>query len=1024
MKCPNCQFDNTEDSAFCRKCGTQFPYSKDIQFPKTMTLDTATKIMSAGSLFAGRYKVLGILGQGGMGIVYKAEDTKLKRTVALKFLPAELSRFPEARERFVREAQAAAVLDHPNICTVHEVEEAEGVTYIAMAYVEGQNLREKIAKGPLDIDQAVNIALQVVAGLEVAHKNGIIHRDIKSGNIMVREDGQVRIMDFGLAKVAGESALTRDAKTMGTVAYMSPEQARGKETDHRTDIWSSGVVLYEMLTGELPFRGERETSIMYAIVHEEPKPLEKLKPGIPIEISKIIEKALKKDRSARYSSAAEMASDLRKYQESIKAAAAGVFNLRSLVRRAKKPQVAIPAALALIAITSLAFWFFNRQSKIRWAKNEALPKINELIEAGHSDYAEIYRLAVEAEKYIPKDTHLAACFKKISTQLSIITEPAGARVYIKEYRYPDGDWEYLGLTPIENLRIPYEFLRFKLEKEGFEPVLGASSSWDYDSKNKSWVGCKIIRKLDKVNEIPSGMVRVNGGELNENLKVEDFFIDRYEVTNRQYKDFVDKGGYRQKEYWKIRFVKDGKEHAWDEALAGFVDSTGRPGPAAWQGGDYPEGQDDHPVSGISWYEAAAYAEFAGKSLPTGDHFGIARGGVTQLITGKGFSEFFTPQSNLGGKGPERVGSHPAITAYGVYDMGGNVREWCSNETKAGRVIRGGAWNDIPYMFGNYSQASPFDRSPKNGFRCVVYLHPEQIPKSLLELVEVGESPDFYKIKPVPDAVFQVYNEQYSYDKRDLDARIEARDETSKDWIKEKISVAAAYDNERVPAYLFLPKNTSPPFQTVIYFPGSGSVLQRSSKDLESQFDFLALIPPLIKNGRAVLFPVYKGTFERGSDALTELHSGDESHQYTEFFIKVVKDLSRSIDYLETRPDIDSQKLAYLGFSWGAKFGAIIPAVEGRLKASILNVGGMWGGVRPEVAEINYVSRVKVPTLMLNGRYDMTFVYEMEVKPMFDLMGTPKDQKKLVLYDTDHFIPKNEFIKETLEWLDKYLGPVK
>jgi len=1023
MKCPNCQFDNTEDSAFCRKCGTQFPFSKDVQFSKTMTLDTATKIMSAGSLFAGRYKVLGILGQGGMGIVYKAEDTKLKRSVALKFLPAELSRFPEARERFVREAQAAAVLDHPNICTVHEVEEAEGLTYIAMAYIEGRSIKEEIAKGPLAIERAVDIALQVAEGLEAAHKKGIVHRDIKSANIMVKEDCQARIMDFGLAKVAGESALTRDAKTMGTVAYMSPEQARGEETDHRTDIWSLGVVLYEMLTGELPFQGERETSIMYAIVHEEPRPIEKLKPGIPINLSKIVEKALKKDRDARCASAAEMAADLRKYQESVKAAAAGVFNLKSLVRRVKKPRVAIPVALVLIALASLAFWFFNRQSKIRWARSEALPKINELIEEAGWNYVEIYGLAVEAEKYIPKDAQLAACFKKISTHLSIVTEPAGAKVYIKEYRYPDGEWEFLSITPIENLRMPYEYFRFKIEKEGFEPVLGASTSWDYDSKTNKVLSGKILRKLDKTGEIPPGMVRVNGGELEENVNVEDFFIDCYEVTNRQFKEFLESGGYRKKEYWKNRFIKDGKELDWDEAMAEFVDSTGRPGPATWQGGDYPEGQDDHPVSGVSWYEAAAYAEFAGKALPSGGHFGIAQGGLTQLIAGKGFAEFFTPQSNFGGKGPERVGSHPAITAFGVYDMGGNVREWCSNETKAGRVIRGGAWNDIPYMFGNWSQAPPSDRSPKNGFRCAVYVHPEQIPKSLLEPVEVAESLDFYKIKPAPDSVFQFYKEQYSYDKSALDARVEARDETPKDWIKEKISFAAAYDNERVPAYLFLPKNGSPPYQTVIYFPGSGSVMERSSQDIETIGEFRWL-QPLIKNGRAVLYPVYIATFERASDALYEIHTGADSHQYTELFIKLVKDLRRSIDYLETRPDIDSKGLAYLGFSWGGMYGAIIPAVEDRLKASILNVGGMWGGVRPEVDSINYISRMKIPTLMLNGRYDMTFVYETDVKPMFDLMGTPKDQKKLVLYDTDHFIPRNEYIKETLAWLDKYLGPVK
>jgi len=1025
MKCPICQFDNTEDSSFCRKCGTQFPFSKDIQFSKTMTLDTATKIMSAGSLFAGRYKVLGILGQGGMGIVYKAEDTKLKRTVALKFLPAELSRFPEARERFVREAQAAAVLDHPNICTVHEVEEAEGVTYIAMAYIEGESLREKIAKGPLDIEQAANIALQVAEGLEAAHKKGIVHRDIKSANIMVREDGQVRIMDFGLAKVAGESALTRDAKTMGTVAYMSPEQAQGEVTDHRTDIWSLGVVLYEMLTGELPFRGERETSIMYAIVHEEPRPIEKLKPGIPLEICKIIDKALKKDRSARYPSAAEIARDLMEYRESIRAEAAGVFNLRSLLRRLRKPQVAILAAFLLIAIASLAFWFFNRQAKIRWAKHELLPRINELFEgAGFSEYAEAYSLAVKAEKYIPKDAQLAALFKKISTQISIIAEPPGAKIYVKGYGDPIREWEYLGVSPIENLRMPYGYLRFKMEKEGYEPVLGAAASWDYDPKNDVVTPAKILRKLDKNGEIPSGMVRVTGGEVEEIGKIEDFFIDQFEVTNRQYKEFIEKGGYQQREHWKNRFIKGGKELTWDQALTEFVDGTGRPGPATWQGGDYPERQDDFPVSGVSWYEAAAYAEFVGKTLPTGSHWEVARGGLTRLIMGKGFSEFFTPQSNFRAKSPERVGSNPAITSYGIYDMGGNVREWCSNETPGGRLIRGGAWNDVPYMFGNWSQAPPSDRLPKNGFRCVIYIQPGQVPQSAFATAEPEEFPDFYKQKPVPDPVFQVYKEQYSYDKSELDARIEARDDTARDWIKEKISFAAAYDNERMFAYLYLPKNSLPPYQTIIYFPGSGSVMQRSSQDIETLYEFTSQLPPLIKNGRALLYPVYKGTFERGNDVLTELHEGNESRQYVEFFIKVVKDFKRSIDYLETRPDIDCKKLAYLGFSWGGQYGAVIPAVENRLKASLLNLGGLWGHVRPEVSEINYISRIKLPTLMLNGRYDMTFPYELTVKPMFDLMGTPKEQKKLKLYDTDHFIPKNEFIKEALEWLDKYLGPVK
>jgi serine/threonine protein kinase/Tfp pilus assembly protein PilF len=257
------------------------------------------------------YKILQKLGEGGMGVVYKAEDTKLKRQVALKFLPQEMTRSQEWEERFLREAQAAAALDHPSICHTYEIDETEGQTFISMAYLDGQSLAGKIESGPFDVDEAVNIALRVAEGLKHAHKRGIVHRDIKPANIMVTADGQAKIMDFGLAKLAGKTRLTKTATVMGTVAYMSPEQARGDGAiDHRADVWSLGVLIYEMMTGVLPFDAETEIGLIYKIVNEDPAPIRNLRSDIPGSLASLVEKAMQKNSQSRYGEVEELISDL------------------------------------------------------------------------------------------------------------------------------------------------------------------------------------------------------------------------------------------------------------------------------------------------------------------------------------------------------------------------------------------------------------------------------------------------------------------------------------------------------------------------------------------------------------------------------------------------------------------------------------------------------------------------------------------------------------------------------------------
>jgi dienelactone hydrolase len=489
------------------------------------------------------------------------------------------------------------------------------------------------------------------------------------------------------------------------------------------------------------------------------------------------------------------------------------------------------------------------------------------------------------------------------------------------------------------------------------------------------------------------------------VELPDYRIDKYEVTNRQFKQFVDAGGYRTREYWTEPFVKDGRTLGWDQAMTEFRDATGRPGPSTWEIDAYPDGQDDFPVSGVSWYEAAAYATYARKQLPTVYHWYRASGAFSV------FSDVLSV-SNFSGRGTARVGENRGVGPFGTYDMAGNVKEWCWNGTTTGRrFVLGGAFNDAEYQFRDEDAQSPFDRRPGFGLRLI---EQEAALETRLTDPIVTVERDPAAFKPVDDALYVVYARQFDYDPAPLAASVEETIETS-NWRRERVSFAAAYGTERVPAYLFIPSDAQPPYQAVVLFPGSNAVMTRSSRDLALQFaDFI------VKSGRVLVYPIYQGTYER------RITAAAGPNVIRELTVQRGKDLRRTIDYLESRADIDRMRIAYYGISLGSQLGPEYVAIEPRFKTAVFLSGGFetWN-IAPEVDPVNYTPRVRIPVLMVNGREDFDLPYATAQVPMFRMLGTAPADKKHAVFEGGH-IParRQEPIKEMLDWFDRYLGPVK
>jgi formylglycine-generating enzyme required for sulfatase activity/predicted esterase len=875
------------------------------------------------------------------------------------------------------------------------------------------------------------------------------------------------VLDFGLAKriefdsaqeqSSLKSLLSQPGMILGTVSYMSPEQVRGLDLDTRTDLWSLGVVIHEMIFGATPFQGSTSVEKLAAVLYEQPEKRE----GIPDELAEILNKALQKDPQKRYQTAKEMIDDLKHLKQEMEFAEqlhihvtsgpgdlemdqkltqflsdhptmqieSPSISIRANPRYAWKT-IAFYSILGILLATGGYFWF---QSYRIDQAHENLKKVAELARAEKN--FEAYDLAVQVDRVLPGAPELAALWPAISDSLTVHSEPVGAKIYLQRFQ-PDADGKFpkrelIGLTPVDGLRIPRGSYILQIEKEGYAPF-ERTISGTIPRIGGSFIETPplmIETALVEGQKMPPRMVHVPAGDYalvnwsrstEAKVKLDDFFIDKYEVTNAEFKEFVTAGGYWKKEYWRYPIAKDGKEISLDEALREFKDTTGLPAPRRWINQTYPAGKENFPVTDITWYEAAAYAEFRGKKLPTVFQWEkAARDGTFDPRYNAmpwGFirqGETTDGRANMRGTGTVSVESNEfGMSPFGAYNMAGNVYEWNLNQSPEGFITSGGAWNDLAYSFGDYGEYPGMYSSNRIGFRCVLN-STGAAGNQGAGMLSPAETPNY---TPSSDADFKIWLTHYQYDKKPLGARVTDAVETA-DWRRERI-VFTGEGGEQAIAYLYLPNNYPRPLQVIHYLP-PGDVV-RGLRGLPESVEMF--VSPLIKSGRAVFAVVLEGYTERPFPP-NYVPPDNSTVEFRKQMVNWITDLRLGVDYLETRNDLDKQKIAFLGISNGANLGLVLTAVEDRYKTLLFESAGLEKDFRSRIAEtspINFASQVRTQKLFVNGRYDETFPYNTDVKPLAKLLRQPF---KMVTYDGGH-IPTVEYFAPTANgWLDETLGNV-
>jgi serine/threonine protein kinase/class 3 adenylate cyclase/formylglycine-generating enzyme required for sulfatase activity/dienelactone hydrolase len=978
------------------------------------------------------------LGVGGFGEVWLALNTLSKDRRVFKFCFE-----PERIRGLKREVALFRILkqklgSHEGIARLLDWELENSPYFIEAEYTEGGDLKDwAVRQGGLaavPLETRLDIVAQVAAALAEAHRAGVLHKDIKPANILIRASTgapHAIITDFGIGLLLDPQALKQGAmgatgltntllsgsstSTSGTAMYIAPELVEGKAPSERSDIYALGVMLYQFAVGDFS---------------------RALAPGWERDIA---DPLLREDIAACVDGQPEKRlQDCGTLAERLRTIGQRRQVVESARRRRRALQgIAYAAAAVLLlggigAVASYARQGRHTRDRETWARNEALPQIRELI--ADEKFFDAYQLALDAQKVIPSDPALQEAVGASSNEIAIRTTPPGAKVMYKPYRDPDHAWVEAGIAPLEKVRLPLGFYRWRLEFDGYEArefvevvregdrgVNEAASPIATLYKDAYTLEFALYRAADT----PQGTIPIDEGGVLPGLvglpvlniaPVSAFFVDRTEVTNRDYYEFVAAGGYDKPEYWTEKFTRDGAEASFEEARKTFIDQTGKTGPAAWELGRFAAGKEDYPVSGVSWYEAMAYARFRGKTLPTIYHWGRAAHSRFELA--ESFSPYIVPMSNFEGEGPAPVGKFKGMGFGGALDIAGNVREWCfTADGQGNHYCLGGAWNDVGYMFNQGNALTPWDRSATNGFRCIAMPGGKAIPAQLAKNVEVDRV-DFDAIVPASNETFAALRSGFAYTPGAGNARVEKRGTVRPGVVEELVRVDSPAGDDDLILHVYLAEGKPGPFPAVIFFPGIDCLI-----DKDFNPPYLTIFDFVVQSGRAFVFPEYQGTYTRGGGKTIGKFFASPTGA-RDFFASAVKDVGGTIDYLTARPDMDTSKVAFIGLSLGSGAGVYVLAIEKRISVGILVSGGLVSlkniYADPATNPINFLSRITQPVILISGKYDYTFPVESSQKPLMARLGTPEENKKHVVLEGGHFpLPRLPMMNETLAWLDKY-----